>query len=448
MTMFNTVPEGKLFAVFDSPLETAANLHNCSPVTFDNNGSLRNYLKAAGFVNIFTKHYAPLLASKDLFGIYVISVRSEAPSFLGGYSHRNIFYDVPKNVIEAARANKLIIVIDNQSEGESLNFGHFDGFKAIHTAMAELALPQFSVLLINGDAMLYEKYEQWRHEHWVSPMFHHVCFTVWTWIFHASSNGQPRIPATPLILDALKNNSKSFNSLNRSPRPHRLEHLYYLITNDLLKQGLVSGHWCRDTSASPAELQYRPLLTDVQKETYSKTLWDNLPVEADGPWIEDNPDDSDQHIFNHNIYKNSLVTVVTERHFVDRGVFLTEKIFKPIAAGHPFILIGSYKMLETLRKFGYRTDFDMFDDSYDNISSNTDRLAAVHEQLLRWTSLTREQQEASVRRSMDAIIHNQELFRKKDYVTESYNSLHKVITYIKESKAANYEPNTPFKQQF
>jgi hypothetical protein len=224
--------------------------------------------------------------------------------------------------------------------------------------------------------------------------------------------------------------------------------LYHLVTNNLLKHGLVSGHWCRDPVATPAELQYRPLFTDVQKETYSKALWDNLPVEADGPWIEGNPDDSDQHIFNHNIYKNSLVTVVTERHFVDRGVFLTEKIFKPIAAGHPFILLGSYKMLETLRKFGYRTDFDMFDDSYDNISSNTDRFAAVHEQLLRWTSLSRAQQEDSVRKSMDAIIHNQELFRKKDYVTESYKALHKLVTDIRHAKEANYESNKPFKQQF
>jgi len=191
-----------------------------------------------------------------------------------------------------------------------------------------------------------------------------------------------------------------------------------------------------------------PILVTADYDSFVQTLQNNLPVEADGPWIEANPDDSDKHIFNHDIYKNSLVTVVTETHFVERDVFLTEKIFKPIAAGHPFILLGSWRTLEILRKLGYRTDFDMFDDSYDAIISNSERFDAVHSQLCKWVSLPRDEKEQSILRSMDAIIHNQELFRKKDYVSESYKSLHLAIEYIQQHRNDGHAFYKPFKQQF
>ena len=54
MSTFESLSEDKLFALFDSPLEAEANLHKFSPMTIDNNGTLRNNLTAAGFVNIFT----------------------------------------------------------------------------------------------------------------------------------------------------------------------------------------------------------------------------------------------------------------------------------------------------------------------------------------------------------------------------------------------------------
>jgi hypothetical protein len=440
MTTFDTLPAGKLFALFDS--QTTANLSNIPDLTFSSIG-ITEPLAEAGFVNIFTDDYSGLDTQRDIFGIYVVSVRQDSDYFFGYASGRwrNILYEIPNGIIQAARNRKIVIVIDNQSEGKSLTYANFDGFNAIHTAMDKLSLPHSSVLLINGDVVLPQTYEQWCQENWKNPLFEHVCFTAWPWIITNNN----LIPEYPLVLDAVKTESKDFNSLNRTARPHRLEHLYFLIKNDLLKHGLVSGNWTNDLSKQPTELLHQTRLAFIKRKEFSETLWKNLPVEADGPWIEANPDDSPQHIFNHNIYKNSLVTVVTETHFIERDVFLTEKIFKPIAAGHPFLLMGTWRFLEILRKFGYRTDFDMFDDSYDNIVNNTDRFNAVNTQLLKWVSLSRAEKERSIERSMDAVIHNQELFRKHDYIKESYQSLYSMVNYIRSVK---HESNKLFKRAF
>jgi hypothetical protein len=447
MITFDALPENQLFALFDD--DNAANLGNKFPgMTIADHKSLRDNLIKAGFVNIVTDNYS-VLFDRNLFGIYVVSVSEDAPNFLGGYDrYRNVLYEIPINVIEAAKNQKLVIVIDNQSEGRALNYADFDGFKEIHSAMTTLELPRSSVVLINGDALFHETYEQWRQENWKNIYLQHVYFAVWTWIFNKPFGKPDRIPDHPLILDALKTNSKDFNSLNRSARPHRVEHLYFLAKNNILDKGIVSGHWNNSGITDITEPLHQPRLLDIDRDEFTKVLSNVLPIEADGPWLQANPDDSDQHIFNHDIYKNSLVTVVTETHFISRGAFLTEKIFKPIVAGHPFILLGSWRTLEVLRKLGYRTDFDMFDDSYDKIISNKDRFDEVNRQLLRWVSLSPTEKEQSILKSMDAIIHNQTLFKTKDYTTDAYKNLYAAVEFIRQESKEYYGINKSFKQQF
>ena len=97
---------------------------------------------------------------------------------------------------------------------------------------------------------------------------------------------------------------------------------------------------------------------------------------------------SDEHnshwIVDHNLYENSYCNIVLETFFdVDQseGNFLSEKTFKPISNGQPFVIFGGINSLNTLRLLGYRT-FDAFiDNSYDTILDNTDRFLAVVESI-------------------------------------------------------------------
>lgn len=369
------------------------------------------------------------------FGMYIVSVRNYCNWWSGSVNpgpSRHVLYEIPLAVLHAARKGNAIIVIDNQSEGMSLNFGGFEGFKKMHEVMHNLQLPPNSVLIINGDFDFKKNYQQWCFDNNEQERLLHVPFLTWTWILNN------RVPDRPLILDAIDNpNSKSFNSLNRTPKFHRIEHLYYLIENKLLDEGIVSGHYL-DTYSEIKFIPPKPMLVDANYEYFTKLIHDNLPLYADGPWIEANPDDSDEHIFNTSLYKNSLLSVVTESAYADTSKFITEKIFKPIAAGHPFLLIGQPGVLETLRELGYKTDFSMINPIYDNVSNHKTRFKVSHSMLTKWVNTPREEKIEMINKSMDTIEYNQNLFRNRCHVKESYQELYKTIEQFKNSHNASY----------
>jgi len=78
-------------------------------------------------------------------------------------------------------------------------------------------------------------------------------------------------------------------------------------------------------------------------------------------------------------YQATKMEVVLETLFDDHRWHLTEKILRPIACGHPFILVSTPGSLRYLRSYGFKTFDDVIDESYDNIVDPLARLKAVVE---------------------------------------------------------------------
>jgi len=57
--------------------------------------------------------------------------------------------------------------------------------------------------------------------------------------------------------------------------------------------------------------------------------------------------------------------LVTETVATGRRHHITEKTFKPIAMGMPFVIVGTQGSLEYLRSYGFRTFEGIWDESYD-----------------------------------------------------------------------------------
>ena len=73
----------------------------------------------------------------------------------------------------------------------------------------------------------------------------------------------------------------------------------------------------------------------------------------------------------------SFLHVVTETCFWEDKEHLTEKIFKPIVARQPFVLLGCAGNLQYLKDYGFRTFDRWWDESYDSIADPVQRLEAV-----------------------------------------------------------------------
>lgn len=87
--------------------------------------------------------------------------------------------------------------------------------------------------------------------------------------------------------------------------------------------------------------------------------------------------DNYQRFFNPQWYDATYFSLVIETANVGHCFNLTEKIFKPMAYRHPFLLIGQYRSLKKLHSLGFETYENLFDESYDDVTDTNRRLDAV-----------------------------------------------------------------------
>ena len=89
--------------------------------------------------------------------------------------------------------------------------------------------------------------------------------------------------------------------------------------------------------------------------------------------------------------RSALWSVVSETIFYQDKRHLTEKIFKPIVACRPFILVGAPGNLAYLKRYGFKTFDRWVDESYDNILDSDLRIAKITDELQRLCSLPMEE---------------------------------------------------------
>jgi len=85
---------------------------------------------------------------------------------------------------------------------------------------------------------------------------------------------------------------------------------------------------------------------------------------------------------------------------------LSEKIFKVIAMGHPFILSSAPNTLQYLHKLGYKTFDPIINESYDTIESNKERMVAIVDQIEKLCKMDKEQTAAFISKIRPIVQHN------------------------------------------
>ena len=191
----------------------------------------------------------------------------------------------------------------------------------------------------------------------------------------------------------------SYNNLVNPFRAHRLDLLSRLYSKDLMSQGLVSFNYTGEEQLENA-VKFNPWLTsesqsiiEAQYHNLKKSL--TIDTEEVEGFLSATIDLKN--------CRNSFVQVVTETEFFKDKLHLTEKIFKPIVAGQPFLLLAGAGNLEYLRRYGFKTFGDYWDEGYDNITDPGKRVQAVVDILEKLASLSHAEQ-VQMRKDMQSII--------------------------------------------
>jgi hypothetical protein len=171
--------------------------------------------------------------------------------------------------------------------------------------------------------------------------------------------------------------TKTFIAPNRivaGERQHRLEMLYYIFKNRMLDNHISCPETCpaENISIYDAIKSLVAQYPDIESVFAQQQLPINFAGETDHPmhscWLS---------LFDESA--ESLLYLVTETVYTGRRHHLTEKTFKPIALGMPFVIVGTCGSLEYLRSYGFRTFEGIWDESYDSAEDSVriERIASL-----------------------------------------------------------------------
>lgn len=201
-----------------------------------------------------------------------------------------------------------------------------------------------------------------------------------------------------------------FTVLNRVHKWWRAAIMSDLRVRGILENSLWSyncvGHKDDDYEDNPIEV-------DIYDELWRDRMHEFV---LDGPHRCDQLDNHQQnnhHYVNYDLYSESYFQVVIETHFdadQSAGTFITEKTWKPIKFGQPFIIIGPPGTLAKLRDEGYRVFDDVLDNTYDTIENNTERYLAVRNLLI---SMQQQGVDVLYKQCQSDIMHNQQIFESR-----------------------------------
>jgi hypothetical protein len=119
----------------------------------------------------------------------------------------------------------------------------------------------------------------------------------------------------------------------------------------------------------------------------------------------------------------SFLHVVTETCFWETKDHLTEKIFKPIVARQPFVLLGCANNLTYLKSYGFKTFDAWWDESYDRIQDPVERIQAVVKIIKYICSMPDEELEGMLHGMQYILDHNYNLFYSKDFINDAWEEL-------------------------
>lgn len=186
----------------------------------------------------------------------------------------------------------------------------------------------------------------------------------------------------------IKSNYLCLNHLCTHDRSYRLFLVSELVKRNIVKNNQVSLHFFKNNKnlIKNEIFNSRSKLSKKAKKQILETLF---PLKK-SILVDDNVNGSASAHLGVNEYylwQSSFFHIVTETVFYYDKLHLTEKIFKPIVARRPFILVGAPKNLEYLRSYGFKTFDKWIDESYDCESNHDKRILMISDQIEKISNL-------------------------------------------------------------
>jgi hypothetical protein len=226
-----------------------------------------------------------------------------------------------------------------------------------------------------------------------------------------------------------RNIRKTFFSANRiigGLRQHRVLMLYHFAKLNLMHNWISASAVCPAENVPIGEIakQYQDQYPDIVD------VINSLPLPRLFPG-EDQTRMSSCWLDQFEPCAESLVYHVTETVYTGRRSHLTEKSFKPIALGMPFILSATAGSLAYLRSYGFQTFGDFWDESYDLETDDIVRAEKVAAVLKKLDDLSADEKQKLFQACWPVIEHNWNWFYHGELESVLWSELTDMLDSIK-----------------
>lgn len=380
----------------------------------------KKYLGPSTYYNIY-KNFP------DLFQIVPSFSVTDKDLFIYEYkmyhwvSHERLFsYDDIPGFIESSNISHH--VLDNIRNGrgyflienmfEAIVYDQF--FEIMHSYFDKHRIPRNKIIYQVGCANAEELYEKYCNLHNIEPQ-NRMKVVFWDQVEWNVSLSMKNLPTrqNEKTLDSIK---KTFLVFNRRYRTHRTKLTLLFKKFDLLKDSWYSMPATNVDGRNNNTFMHQVDWMFVNKIGISRQeveeLYSILPLRNDNITnLNDMINVVSRNV--QQLYDSSLITVVTETFFETPVISVTEKSLKPLFYKQPFIIAGAPYSLEYLRKKGYKTFSNWFDESYDTETDHDARIIKIAEVCRTINAWSPEQKQKFIEETKDVLEHNFNTFRSK-----------------------------------
>lgn len=222
--------------------------------------------------------------------------------------------------------------------------------------------------------------------------------------------------------------TKSFINPNRiigGKRQHRV-----LLMHHLLKMGIKDA-WMSFPEICPAEGSHIKDIAQSLEHQYPDMV--NIFAQAGLPLNFPGEENHPMHSCWLSLFDESaesLAYVVTETVFEGHRHHLTEKTFKPICLGMPFVLASTAGSLGYLRDYGFKTFDSLWDESYDLEPDDHWRMFKIATLLKSFDNMSVPERQALFERAIPIIKHNYDHFYSGGFEKILWSELNSMLNEL------------------
>lgn len=220
------------------------------------------------------------------------------------------------------------------------------------------------------------------------------------------------------ISDAVMPATKIVSSLSNRHEFHKAAVTAFLQKHVASDQYVLSWHdarwddiyYLKPDFFMPPEIRDLVLDTDFQHQMPIKfdTDFNQSPV-ANGNWHHSAYEQCGVNLTNESVFNSS--GMINQKPGPLSGPYLTEKTWKPLLAGRPFIPVGQKNTIQSLEQLGLTFDWGI-DLGFDHVDADFDRMLGIYQCL---EQLITHSPNALVARSKDSCEHNLEWIRSGNF---------------------------------